>query len=170
MRIPSKLTPEAYLSAIKERMGSHFSFGAERYTGFFAGRLFFVTHHAGYNWNERYTNQKNGALCYIKPTNSGCEVRFVRFKGLLCPPQFLFLFLLYYIPTFLIVLLIGIHSIAVHGMIALLILGVSLFAALIETFFESLTENSEFGRKYLIAFLLDPTDPFSYLNHKNEIY
>ena len=55
-------------------------------------------------------------------------------------------------------------------MIALLILGVSLFAALIETFFESLTENSEVGRKYLIAFLLDPTDPFSYLNHKNEIY
>lgn len=170
MRIQSNLPPKAYLSAIKERMGSHFAIGNERYTGFFAGRLFFITHHAGYDWNERYTNQKNGALCYLKHSPSGCEVRFIRFKGLLCPPQFLSLFLFYFIPISLTLFVNGIDHIPTHGMIALIVFGASLLVALIAAFFESLTEKSELGRKYLIAFLLDPTDPFSYLNHKNEIH
>lgn len=171
MTIHSQLSAKNYISALKEQMDSHFALGAERFTGFFAGRCFCVTHHAGYEWNRKYTNQKNCAVGYVKQTDSGCEVRFLRFKGGFCPPQFIFLFLLILALLLFQVFLEG--GLLINAAIAITLIGISLGASLlgaaIETFFESLTAKSEEGRKILIALLMDPDDPFSYLHNKDHI-
>lgn len=169
MRITSPLPKKAYLAAMKDQMDGHFDFGTERFTGFFCGSYFYVTHHAGYEWNRRYTNQKNAAMGYVRETEEGCEVRFVRFRGLLCPAQFLFTLLLMALCTVFIMLTEGFWEPK-----ALLIgLGISvavtIISAPIATLIESLTERSEEGRRILLAFLIDPEDPFSYLNNKNRL-
>ena len=89
MIIRNHLSPKEYLSAMKGRMSGHFELGQERFTGFFLGRLFYVTHHAGYEWNRRITNEKSAALGYVKKVETGCEVHCIRFRGMLCPLQFI---------------------------------------------------------------------------------
>ena len=165
----SDLPKNAYLAAMKDEMGSHFDFGSERFTGFFLGNCFYVTHHAGYEWNRRYTNQKNAALGYVCKADDGCDVRFIRFRGMLCPAQFLFILLLF-VPILTFAMLT--HGI-MNAEVFLLGLGIS-FAAVaitapISALIESLTERSEEGRRILLAFLIDPSDPFSYLNNKDWI-
>lgn len=170
MILSSTLSPNQYLSHLKEQMGGHFSFGMERFTGFFSGSYFCITHHAGYEWNRKYTNQKNCALGFIRKTETGCEVRFIRFKGALCPPQFIGLTLMMFILMLLMFLL---EYQDFHVLVLAVCAGLSLIitsmAALIATFFECLTPESEEGRKILIALLMDPADPFSYLHNKDKI-
>ena len=169
MRITSPLPQKAYLTAMKDQMDGHFNFGTERFTGFFLGSCFYVTHHSGYEWNRKYTNQKNAAMGYVRKAEEGCEVRFIRFRGLLCPSQFLLEVLLLVLCWISIMLAEGIW-IPNAFLIGLGIsFAVTTISAPIATLFESLTERSEEGRRILLAFLLDPTDPFSYLNNKNRI-
>lgn len=170
MILSSPLSPKNYLSHLEGQMGGHFSFGMERFTGFFAGRCFCITHHAGYEWNRQYTNQKNCAVGYVRKTDTGCEVRFVRFKGALCPPQFICLNLMMFV---LMMIMFLIEYQDFHVLVLAVAAGLSLIttslAALISTFFECLTPESEEGRKILIALLMDPEDPFSYLHNKDKI-
>ena len=56
-----------YLQAMKQQMSGHFQFGVERYTGFFFRNCFYVTHHAGFEWNRKITNQKNAAERPCRP-------------------------------------------------------------------------------------------------------
>ena len=93
MRIQTSLAPNTYRDAIKERLGSYFAWGTERFTGWFLGRFFYVTHHAGYEWNRRITNQKNAAFGYVRKTEHGSDVRCFLFQGVLCP-QYLLPYLL----------------------------------------------------------------------------
>lgn len=167
--IESPYSPKEHLDAIKENMGGHFEFGAERFTGFFFKNWFHVTHHAGYEWNRRYTNQKNAAVGYVRKTENGCVVRFVCFKGALVPAQFLSLLILMIPLVFLMSLSRGITDEGVIRSVLLFMLIALLPIALIGTFFESVTERSEEGKRILLALLLDPKDPFSYLNNKNQI-
>ncbi len=167
--ITSSYSPEEHLNAIKENMGGHFTFGAERFTGFFLGKWFHVTHHAGYEWNRRYTNQKNAAVGYVKETENGCEVRFVCFKGALVPAQFLWILALMIPLAFLVALSEGVTDALVIRNVFLFMLIAALPASLIGTLFESLTERSEEGKRILLAMLLDPKDPFSYLSNKNKL-
>lgn len=145
------------------QMSAHSDFGGMRFTGFFAGRFFYVTHHAGYEWNRKYSNQKNAAMGYVKQTENGCEVRFLRFRGALCPMEALPLFLGCYIVGLAIFLLSGILEVLSLGLTMLICLAAVcvLFAIVvpIKTFFESLTEESELGRQALLALLNDPQNP-----------
>ena len=170
MRITSSLSSKAYLASMKEQMSGHFALGQERFTGFFLGRCFYVTHHAGYEWNRRITNQKNAALGYAQKTDTGCEIRYIRFKGPLCPGQFIFLYLMCIAVFFVGMLSAGIWDGKIFGILCAIALPVIVVSALIGSFVENLTQRSEEGRRILMAFLLDPTDPFSYLNHENEVY
>ena len=164
MRLHSTHTPKVYKSALKERMGSHFAIGSERFTGIFMGKLFYVTHHAGYEWNRRITNQKNAALGFIKTTESGSEIRFLLFQSVLCP-QYLILYLLicggYAVGTWP-VMKVSTLLIAIE---ILILIGIPLLIA----FFESLTEGSVEGRKSLLGLLTDPADFFAYLHHQKEL-
>ena len=167
--ITSSYSPKEHLNAIKENMGGHFTFGAERFTGFFLGRWFHVTHHAGYEWNRRYTNQKNAAVGYVKETESGCEVRFVCLKGALVPAQFLLYLCLLPVITLAMMLSDGLTGLALFKTLLLIEIGILAVFAPLFTLFESMTERSEEGKRILLAMLLDPKDPFSYLNNRNKL-
>ena len=165
MLIQSNLSKTDYISSFKRRMGSSLDFGEERFTGLTVGKCFYVTHHAGYEWNCRITNQKNAALGYIDENPDGCRVRFILFKGMLCPTQFL----LWCVMT----AIIGFFTFISHNnwteetatIIFGCCAGALILGALIETFSESMTERSEEGEKCLLSMLHDPSDLFSYLNH-----
>lgn len=157
------------MNFLRRQMSAHSDFGGKRFTGFFAGRFFYVTHHAGYEWNRRYTNQKNAAMGYVKQGENGCEVRFLRFRGAMCPLVWAPLFLLFYAIFAAIFLYVGMWEL--YGIGALLIpLGILVaifaFALPLETFFESLTEESEQGRQLLLSLLYDPRDPTANMDRK----
>jgi len=170
MEIKSDLNQADHLQALRVSMDSIFHFGAERFTGFTAGKWFYITHHAGYEWNRRYTNQKNAALGYVVDAEEGCRVKFIRFKGALCPGQFLLLWSIVFLAVLLSMIAGNVLSADTFGVLFGLTIGAAFVGALLGTFFESMTERSEEGRRCLLAHLIDPSDPFSYLNHINEIY
>ncbi len=170
MKIESALKPKEYLDAMKERMEGHFDLGNERFTGFFLGRAFTVTHHAGAEWNRRITNEKNTAVGFVKKTDMGCSVSFVRCRGILSPPLFLTTFAILFIPL-LLTLMIGTVTQEISPMDILNVggvcFGITLFLGLATALCESLTEAGQEGRKILNALLLDPTDIFSYTHNQN---
>ena len=159
MIIQSALTPKAYRSALKERMGSRFAFFTERFTGRFLGRLFYVTHHAGYEYDRRYTSPKNSALGYIKETKNGSEIHFLHFQGMLCP---------HFLLPYLLILSAYVALIfpALKERILILIFLVLFFVGypLVATVLQSATDRSIEGEKSLFGLLHDPTDFFGYLN------
>jgi hypothetical protein len=164
MRFQSSLSSREYLTAMKGNMSGHLEFGAERFTGFFVGKFFYVTYHSGYEWNRRYTNQKNAAMGYIKQTECGCEVRFLRFRGVMCPLVFLQLLVMILIPF---LLLSFTYSIEITKELLMRIAGTLVLILIllpISTFIEACTERSQDGLKTLLSMLLDPTDPLANYN------
>lgn len=165
MRLKSSLSRKEYLAAMKRRMGSFTDFGAERFTGFFLGSFFSVTHHAGYEFNRRITNEKNSAVGLVKHTAEGAEIKFIRLKGLTTPQALCAQFLVYFAAMFLLFFFEGfIGSLAVM-IAAAFSLGMTLFIALFTAICDSFTQKGEEGAKVLLAFLIEPTDPFSYLHY-----
>ena len=164
MRLQSIHTPKAYLAAMKERMGSRFAIGSERFTGTFIGRVFYVTHHAGYEWDRRYTCQRNAALGYLRKTESGSEVCFLTFQGFFCPSIFV-----PYLLLFAILLIFAFPGIS--DMPGLLIVEciIALGSPLVYTAIEITTDGSIEGRKSLLGLLADPADFFAYLNHQKDL-
>ena len=57
MRLSSPLQARKYLTSVKMRMSGHFDHH-ERFTGFFLGSFFHITHHAEYEWDRRYKSLK----------------------------------------------------------------------------------------------------------------
>lgn len=169
MRIQSTLSQKAYLSALKNRMGNRFSFGEERFTGYFLGPLFSVTYHSGREWNRRITNEKNSAIGFVRKTEQGCEVRCIRTKGLLYPSGFLMTFALYVLVLLISFLGDSFREWEAVPMLLAAGLVMTVIVTVFEAFFESFTEQSYVGAKILHATLIDPSDPFSYLNHQKEI-
>lgn len=157
MKIDSEYTPDEYIHHMRCHMSAHSEFGVERFTGFFAGRFFYVTRHSRFEWNRKFTNQKNAALGYVKKTENGCQVRFIRFRGMLCPMIFLPLLLFCLAASLLIFAWDGLSE---YYSIALLlaIICIAVYAPL-ETLFECMTAESEKGRRILLSFLKDPADP-----------
>ncbi len=156
MVFSSSLSPKTYLSAMGNHMGEFLDFGSQRFTGFSLGPVFYVTFHSGFEWNRRITNQKNAALGYVKAVETGCEVRFLRFRGFLCPLQFL----LYLVLSELIVLCSGIAPEIGFWPAMAVGFDINLFLAPLETLMESMTDESEEGRRTLLSFLQDPSDPY----------
>ena len=155
MQFHASHTPDEYLSAMKEQMGDRFAIGSERFTGFFAGRVFYVTHHAGHEWNRRFTNQKNAAMGIVKKTGTGCCVHFMSFRGLLCP----LMFISYLIAAMAICLLFKNLGNTVFRLSFALVL--TAVVAPFHALFESMTERSRDGHRTLLSFLMDPADPYA---------
>ena len=165
MRIQCTLSSVEYLSAMQEQMSEHFAFWQERFTGFFLGRFFSVTYHSGHEFNRRITNQKDTAIGYVKKTADGCEVRCIRLKAMMAPthciPRYCVMRGLFLAAMFLH----GIWDFTMFLQMALITLGILLVIAPISAVVESCTEQGEVGRRTIISFLLDPSDP--YANYKN---
>ena len=164
MRYTSAMRPKEYLRHMRERMGSRWDLWSERFTGCFLGRFFYVTHHAGHEWNRRITNQKNAALGYVKETENGCEIRFLRFQGVLCPQ--------YLIPWLVICAVFLLLCWPVLADLPLLLIAEILLAVgfpALYTCIEISTDGSMDGRKSLLGLLIDPSDMFASLHHQNEI-
>ena len=164
MRLQSTHTPKAYLAAMKERMGSHAALWSERFTGIFLGRLFYVTHHAGYEWNRQITNQKNAALGYVKKAEHGSEIRFLLFQSVLCPQ--------YLVPCLLILggFFWGTWPVWIEYPVMLIVnILIILVTFLLTTVFETTTDGSIEGRKTLLGLLADPADFFSYLKYQKDL-
>ena len=163
MKIQSSMSKKDYMIAMRMKMSDHFEFNVARFTGFFLGSCFYVTYHSGYEWNRKVTNQKNAAMGYVKDTPDGCEVRYIRFAGLLCPLQFipfiftaplvLFLFLLFKDGWDPVIFK------ATYG----IMLVMYVLAAPISALLECCTEKSQEGRRLLISFLKDPAEPRKHL-------
>lgn len=159
MRVQSPLTPRGYISAMKEHMESHFLFGEERLTGFFLWRFFYVTHHAAAKYRYRAIHApKNAAMGFVRKRGEGCEIRCIRFQSALCPLVFLF-----FLCAFIVL---SIYSpLWNHLALSTRILigaGIAVIYAPIHTFVEIVTNDlCEDGRRTLISFLLDPSDPYA---------
>jgi len=162
MVIHSSLPKKAYLAAMKSNMSSHFEFGSERFTGYFLGSLFSVTYHSGYEYDRRYANPKNSALGFVRKTEDGCEVHFIRLKGILNPPTYLFVSTVITLMLLFKAVMEGIPLSECAGLCFALGFGTTAIAAPISAFFESvISERSADGNRVLLSFLFDPTDPYA---------
>ncbi len=160
--VTSPYLPDTYLSALKQNMESHIDI-SERFTGFFLGRCFTVTHHSGHEWNRRISNVKNTALGFVKETDEGCVVKFVRLKGFLAPTQFLKLLVVALFLNLFIPLADG-ATVDLFPFFPLVGIGLSLVLAPLETLMECMTEESWEGEKALLSLMMDPMDPYASLN------
>lgn len=167
MVFASSLSREEYLSALKEMMSAHTEFGVERFTGFFLGPWFYVTHHGDYQWNRKITCQKNAALGRVKQTENGCKIHFLRFRGPLCPMVILSLFLFGVVVAVVSGACVGLMEelgIGPSLLVCLAVVGISLAMILpVATLFESMTAESEDGRRMLLSLLHDPVHPYENL-------
>lgn len=165
MVIQSPLPKNAYLAAMKSNMAGHLDFGSERFTGYFCGNLFSITYHSGYEYDRRYSNPKNSALGYVRKNEDGCEVHFIRLKGILNPPAYL---LISTVMTLALLFQCAMHDFLISEAAWLcfgLGFGVTAIVAPISAFFESvMSERSAEGGRVLLSFLLDPTDPYANIN------
>lgn len=164
----SELSKTEYLAALKENMSSHFAFGFERFTGFFIGNFFYVTYHSGYEWNQKITNQKNAAMGFVQDApagETGCDVHFLRFKGLLCPLVFLPIWFLFIGVILMQMLAHQVWSAEVFWTCTGIALALMVVCAPISTLFESITDGSIEGGRILLSFLADPTDPYGSIDY-----
>lgn len=161
MQILSPLSPKEYMRELRSRLGSFLSIGTERFTGVAFGRFFSITHHAGYEFNRRITNERNNAIGYIKKTPDGVQVRYWRTKGITTPQA-----LLLWIPImFLLSLLLCLENGIYESWVAVLsTFGLTLFVSAVSAFCDSLTERGKHGEMEVYALLYDPSDPLAYLD------
>lgn len=159
-QINSPLNAAEYLDAMKSKMGSPFSFFNERFTGCFLGSFFYVTHHAEYQWDRRFSNPKNAVLGYVRSADDGCRIRFVSFRGLLCPGQFLMTLLLCFLAGTIVIWYNNAFDFISLPLLFGLILAFVAISAPISALFESMTERSEEGCNTLLSILYDPKNNY----------
>lgn len=164
MNSRSPLSKKEYISALKGRMGSPFHFGMERSCGFFLGGFFYITHHCSHEWNRKITGERNTAIGIVNKDGDGCKVRYFMIKGLLAPHCLLGMFL-FCLAICLIVLLQEDVDPATRVFTLPISIVFPLLAGLGTAVIEGTTEQSEEGAKILRCMLLDPSDPFSYMNN-----
>ncbi len=162
MRLFTKLSAKQYIRCFRQQMGSFSSFGEERFTGFFVGCFFSVTYHSGWEWNRKFTNEKNRAIGYVKDTAEGTEVRFLRLYGYSNPLSLVTLFLIGFFAGLL--TLSGADSSG--DMTPKLLIGalcgvcVMVFSALESAIVAYVTERGMYGGNILMAYLNNPADPW----------
>ena len=152
--ITSTQSKKDYIANVKTHLDPLWNFTQDRYTGFFIGGFFSVTHHCEYNWFHRITSQMNSAIGYVSSTETGCTIHLIRFKGILHPLRFLpYILFCYIITTFK------------QGPWWTFPLTALLFTivALIGTLIESFTQGSVDGEDALWALLLHPDNPYAHL-------
>lgn len=157
MKVISKLPCEVYLYEMKEHMGGFTEFGIERFTGIIIGRFFSITYHCGHEFNRRITNEKHRAIGFVRSCENGTQVSCIRLAGMTNPLSLIGLFGF----CFLICLLRGGFELALMPEMMIANAAITLVAALITAFTDSITERGQEGSKMLTAFLIDPVDYYS---------
>ena len=94
MRINSPMEKKKYLHDLRQQMESWFAFGETRFTGLVLGNFLYITHHAGFEWNRRVTNEKSRAIGFVTRHGDGCEVHVICTRGLLDPVSLVLIYLL----------------------------------------------------------------------------
>jgi hypothetical protein len=142
---------------MKQQMGSFTAFGTERLTGIIIGRFFSITYHSGHEFNRRITNEKHRAIGFARPCEEGTKVSCIRLAGMTNPLSLIGLFSF----CMLICLLRGGFELAFMPEMLIANAAITLVAALITAFTDSVTEKGQEGSKMLTAFLMDPVDYYS---------
>ena len=158
--IQSEDSAGEYLEHMKDRFESHFSLGVERFCGFTGRKYFYVIHHCEHEWDRKYNSPKNAAFGFVTDSDGGCEVKFMTFRGLLCPSQFLMLFAFCVIYSFGLLWFRNSLQHAFHPLLWGAILFILCILAPLFTLFESMTDRSEEGHETLLSFLYDPKNHF----------
>ena len=152
MIFESPLTVAGHRKWLRQNMEYPLSFFTERFAGFAIGPVFYVIHHMEYQYDRRVSMPKNAALGIMRSTDNGCRLHFLTFRGLLCPSQFL---LLYLVSMFLCMFKAVQYQ---EGLSYLpwIMLGILFIVAGCSAFAESCTERSEEGHFTLLQLLSGP--------------
>ena len=162
MKLQTKLSPDLYIRALYQQMGSFTSFLEERFTGIFVGRFFSICYHSGWEWNRRLTNEKNRAIGYVKRTPEGSEVRFIHLYGDTNPLSLALMFLAGFIVGGVAVGMsdgpyaehLDLYFSVLSGLFTMI------FASAGTVIASYFTERGQEGCGILLAYLKDPVDPW----------
>lgn len=150
---------ERYIRDMKSQLSNFSNFGVERFTGFIIGRFFSVSHHCGYEWNRRISNEKHRAIGYVNACDEGTKITCIRLAGMTNPLSLVLIYLF----CLLLSLLAGVGDEAFSLPGLLLYAVITLVAALVTAISSSVTDRGQEGSRTLTAFLLDPADYYSLL-------
>ena len=81
MKIVVPVSKKRYLYELRQQMGSFTDFWSERFTGIFIGNFFYVSHHAGHEWNRRITNEVSRGVGFVTNHPEGCKVHVMLTHG-----------------------------------------------------------------------------------------
>lgn len=151
-RISSPLNPGTYLALIRRSFGFPLAVYSERVTGITIGRFFSVAYYCPFEWNRRITNECNRAMGYVKETDGGSEVRFIRSAGMLSTS-----WLLFWTAVFSAFYYVKLEEISLFSV--LLCAAAAFVLCLVTAFIDSLTEEGIQGAG-VITRLLEKPDEF----------
>ncbi len=157
MKIHSEHSVDAYLYELQENLGNSTDFGVERFTGLVWGKFFCVTHHCAWEWNRRITCEKNSAIGYVKKSDNGSDVRFIKTKGDL-RPQILIPFLL--ICAFIAWLVVMTLETINFFQFVCYLYSIELLRAILTAIGSSITEEGRIGKRIIISLIKNPKDPY----------
>lgn len=83
MKIIVPTSKTRYLYELRQQMGSFADLWSERFTGVFIGNFFYVSHHAGYEWNRRISNEVSRGVGFVTKHPDGCAVHVMLTRGYL---------------------------------------------------------------------------------------
>lgn len=154
--LKSELSAKYYLSELKARLMSPFAFFRERVTGFVLGPFFAVAHHSDYEWDRRFNIVCSRAWGYVKKSEGGTEIRFLRWHGLLTPFWLVFFTLINLIMN---VIAMGTNDGAI-SLITLLIvsIGIALVICVASAIGSLMTERGENSQGEITKLLKNPED------------
>lgn len=94
MQLIAKIEKKRYLRGMRSHMSSLFAFGQQRFTGLVLGNFFYISSHAGYEWNRKITSEVSHAIGFVRKREGGCLVKALCIRGLLDPVSLILMFLL----------------------------------------------------------------------------
>ena len=151
MRYIAPLEKERYLCELRQQLGSFTDFWSERFTGIIFGNFVYITHHAGFEWNRKITNEKNRAIGFVTKHGDGCAVNVICTRGYLE----LFWMIFHYLLGLPLLMLVGdgpwLPNIHVWALAFSVIMGITSY---IQCW---LTERGQAGMCELHSLLQDPT-------------
>ena len=154
--LKSELPAKAYLSELKASLMSPFALFRERVTGFVWGPFFAVAHHSDYEWDRRFNMVCSRAWGYVKKSEEGAEIRFLRWHGFLTPFWLFFFTLLSLIMN---VIAIGTDDGSIPLMPLLLVsIGIALVICVASAIGSVMTERGETSQGEITRLLKNPED------------
>lgn len=163
--LESNLPKRAYLGALRGCLMSPFGIFSERMTGIVIGSFFSVAYYSPYEWKRRITKRItyacNRAWGWVKETDNGTEVHFIRGKGLFSPFWLITLMLLFMAMVFFMELHTYGHAydlLAEIGIVWFVAAGISVVTCGISAFHSSITDRGIEGAGEIARMLRDPSE------------